>query len=73
MRALRSKLRTPSVPIIWLITFLLFFALSRIADQVTVIAFSGFIGNLLGAVCFAFAKRFRTGSTKSVQNAGDVS
>ena len=42
---------------IWLILFLLFLALSKIADQMTVISLVGFIGNLLGAVCFYIARR----------------
>ena len=43
--------------IMWLFMFLLFFGMSKIADQMTVISFVGFIGNLLGAVCFYFARR----------------
>ena len=43
--------------IMWLILFLIFFSLSRIAEQMTVIAFVGFVGNLLGAICFFIAKR----------------
>ena len=42
---------------IWLILFLLFLTLSKIADQMTVITLVGFIGNLLGAVCFSLANR----------------
>lgn len=42
---------------IWLILFLLFLGLSKIADQMTVISLVGFIGNLLGAVCFYIARR----------------
>ena len=56
LRALRLKLASPSLPIIWLILFLGFYILSRIAEQVTVIAFFGFIGNLLGTLCFNLAK-----------------
>ena len=41
----------------WLLCFILFFALSRIADQMTVISMVGFIGNLLGAICFKLARR----------------
>ena len=41
----------------WLLLFLLFFAMSKIADQMTVISLVGFISNLMGAVCFALAKR----------------
>lgn len=42
---------------LWLFLFLIFMALSKIADQMTVISFVGFIGNLLGALCFKLAKR----------------
>ena len=43
--------------LIWLLCFLLFFALSKIAEQMTVISLVGFIGNLLGSLCFAAARR----------------
>ena len=42
---------------IWLILFLLFLSLSKIADQMTVISFVGLIGNLLGAILFRIAKK----------------
>ena len=44
---------------VWLLCFLLFFALSKIAEQMVVISLMGFIGNLLGALCFGIAKRRR--------------
>ena len=43
----------------WLLLFLIFFGMSRIAEQMTVISFVGFIGNLLGYICFYIAKRIR--------------
>lgn len=43
----------------WLLCFVLFFALSRIAEQMTVISMVGFISNLLGALCFKIARRSR--------------
>lgn len=48
---------SPSAPLIWFLIFLLFFFLSKIAEQITVIAFVGFIGNLIGSVLFNVAKR----------------
>ena len=48
-----------STPIIWLLCFLLFFVLSKIADQMTVISLVGFCGNLLGSFCFNAARRRR--------------
>ena len=56
---LRRKFESYSSYLIWLILFLLFFALSKIADQMTVISFAGFVGNILGAICFHIAKRVR--------------
>ena len=56
-KLLRRAFTSYSSYLIWLLLFLLFFALSEIAHQMTVISLVGFIGNLLGAVCFAFARR----------------
>ena len=52
MRFLRARWRTPSATLLWGGLFLLFFALSKIADEMTVIAFFGFAGNLCGAGLF---------------------
>ena len=57
-KLLSRLLKNPSSYILWLICFLLFFALSKIADEMTVISFVGFIGNLLGAFCFWIGKRW---------------
>ncbi len=48
----RRELSSPSVPVMWFLLFVVFFALSKIADEMTVIAFVGFISNTLGAVLF---------------------
>ena len=42
-------LRSPASYTMWLIVFIAFLLLSRIAEEMTVIAFVGFIGNLIGA------------------------
>lgn len=56
-RGIKRLLRSPASYTVWLCLFVLFFSLSKIADEVTVISFVGFIGNLLGAVCFGIARR----------------
>lgn len=43
--------------LMWLVIFVLFHALSRIADEVAVISLVGFIGNLLGAGVLWIARR----------------
>ena len=55
-RYLRSILRTASAPLMWLAVFIAFMLLSRIANEVTVISFVGFIGNLIGALFFKLAR-----------------
>lgn len=45
--------------VLWLILFLLFFSLSKIADEMTVISFIGFVSNLIGALIFYISKRER--------------
>ena len=43
--------------LMWLCAFLVFLLLSRIAEEMTVITFVGFVSNLIGAIFFALAKR----------------
>ena len=54
---IKRSLASPAAYTVWLALFILFSLLSRIAEQMTVISFVGFIGNALGAVCFYFARR----------------
>ena len=58
-KLLRRFLMSFSSYLMWLVLFLIFFGLSKIADQMTVISLVGFIGNLLGAICFFVAKRLK--------------
>ena len=58
-KLLRRSLMSFSSYLMWLVLFLIFFGLSKIADQMTVISLVGFIGNLLGAICFFVAKRLK--------------
>ena len=54
----RHALRSPSAPLLWFFAFMIFLLLSRIADEVTVISFVGFVTNLIGAVFFKLAKKY---------------
>lgn len=56
-RAVKACLRSYAVPTVWFISFALFFALSEIAEEMTVISFVGFVGNLIGALLFRAARR----------------
>lgn len=51
-KVVRRLLASPTVHTMWFVGFALFFIMSRIADEMTVICFVGFVSNLLGAVFF---------------------
>ena len=53
-------LHSPSSHTMWFIIFAVFFLLSKIADEMTVISFVGFISNLIGSLIFKLAKKFGT-------------
>ncbi len=59
-RYIGKALKSPSAHTLWFIVFLSFFLLSKIADEMTVIAFVGFISNLIGSVIFKLAARYNT-------------
>ena len=54
----RQALRSASAPVMWFILFVIFLLLSKIADEVTVISFVGFLTNLIGTLLFKLAKRY---------------
>ena len=54
---IRQALRSPSAPLMWFFTFAVFFLLSRIADEMTVISFVGFVTNVIGSLFFKAARR----------------
>lgn len=54
-RAIKRLLRSPSVWILWLFAFLAFRLLASIADEMAVISFAGFLGNLIGAALWKAA------------------
>ena len=52
---LAHRLRSPAAYTVWLIAFLIFLSLSKIADEMVIISFTGFIGNALGAIVYRLA------------------
>ena len=50
IKLIRRLLKSDATYIFWLILFVCFYALSKIADEMTVISFVGFISNSLGAI-----------------------
>ena len=60
IKLIKRVFSSPSVHTMWFFAFVIFLLLSKIADEVTVITFTGFIGNLIGAVLFSLAGRKET-------------
>ena len=58
LKYIKHFLSSASAPIMWFLVFVIFFCLSRIADEVTVISFVGFTSNLIGAAMFKIAHRY---------------
>ncbi len=52
----KKVLKSPSVWVMWLIAFIAFFSLSKIADEMVIISFVGFVSNLVGAILFKLAR-----------------
>ena len=59
MKHLRKMFATAASYVMWLFIFVVFLLLSRIAEEMTVISFFGFVGNLFGAVVLKWAKMRR--------------
>jgi fumarate reductase subunit C len=51
-------MKSASSPVMWFIIFVTFFLLSKIADEMTVISFVGFVTNLIGTLLFNLAKKY---------------
>lgn len=56
-RYLKAALASPAAWMLWGVLFLLFFFLSKIADEMAMIALVGFLSNLAGALAFRIAGR----------------
>ena len=56
-KLIKKHFESPASYTVWLLLFIIFFALSRIAMEMTVISFVGFVGNLVGAFLFRLARR----------------
>ena len=58
-KMIKAFLKSPAAWGIWLLIFILFFMLSKIANELTVISFIGFISNAIGALLFKISKKYK--------------
>ena len=66
----KQALKSPAAYLMWLLAFVIFFMLSDIARDMTVICFVGFISNLCGAVFFKLAERYN--GKRVDENEGEI-
>ena len=59
VRHVKDILKSPSGYMLWLGLFIIFLLLSKIANEMTVISFVGFIGNALGAIAFKLSEKYK--------------
>ena len=52
LKQIKAWLKSPSVPILWIVFLVLFTALRSIIDQMWLICFIGAISNLLGSILY---------------------
>lgn len=52
MKHIKNFMKSPSIPIVWLIVFIMLYALNGIIDQMIVVAFVGVISNTIGTFIY---------------------
>lgn len=56
---IRKLLQSAASYVLWLIIFLFCFLMSKVIDEITVISFVGFAGNVLGALLMKISERIK--------------
>ncbi len=59
LRRIKIELKSASMPVIWGCIFVIFLLFSSIAKEMCVISLIGFISNLLGAILYRIARRYK--------------
>ena len=59
IKLLTRLLNSPTATTMWLVLFLTFFVLSKIADEMVVISFVGYLGNLAASFLWRFSGRLK--------------
>lgn len=68
LKLLKKHFSSPSSYVFWLIAFVIFSLVSRVAYEMTVITFVGFISNLIGAIMFWIAKKYDPRAVEDERN-----
>lgn len=58
LKYIKAFIKSPSVPIVWLVVFVMLTMLSNIIDQMIVVAFIGVISNTIGTVLYKMGEKY---------------
>lgn len=58
LKYIKAFIKSPSVPIVWLVVFVMLTMLSNIIDQMIVVAFIGVISNTIGTVLYKVGEKY---------------
>lgn len=58
LREFKSKIQTPAAWIMWLIGTVVCYAISRVIEDIALVCFVSFLGNLIGAMLFKVSEHF---------------
>lgn len=54
---IKAYFRSPAVWVVWLVLFVLLFALNNIIDEMLVVCFVGLVANCIGAIIYRIGKK----------------
>ena len=57
IKLLKGLLKSPTSRTLWLVLFVIFFALSKIADEMVIISLVGYLGNLIASLLWRISGR----------------
>jgi hypothetical protein len=58
LKYIKAFIKSPSVPIVWLVVFVMLTMLNNIIDQMIVVAFIGVISNTLGTMLYKIGEKY---------------
>lgn len=59
LKHIKMKLKSPSAVTVWVLIFVICWALNKIIEQLLIVAFVGMIANILGGILCAVGNRLR--------------
>lgn len=65
LKHIKGYMKSPSIPIVWLVLFVLLTLLNSIIDQMIVVCFVGVISNSIGTLVYKIGEKVGTGKEES--------